>query len=283
MAVAEYMRLTKETLPWFENFLPEELRKRLAADKFVFAIGAVENGTACAVLVAEIWKEGIANILYLVVAEDFRRKGIASGMVDFFSRYADQQGIPVRCLFSASGQEDPIYTFFVDLPDFYISEEEGYVCRIPLESLTGSQTLMSAEKYEKNPVSFFSLPSQQQKIFYRNLSENGDFYLEDLYSRQKDYCKELSLCSRKGEEIQAAIFVRNEKDGLVLDYIWCAPQKQVVLISLLAQAARIVEDKEMQGWLSIAAVEPQMEKVVEKLFPHREVTKYFYCAAKEIV
>lgn len=282
--MAEYMRLTAETLPMYGGLLPDELKRRLASEKNVFAVGAVEDGTACAVLAAELSLQDIlVDILYLVVAEEYRGRGIGSGLVEFFCRCAEGQGIPVRCLFSASGMEDPLYGFFVDLPDFFISEEDGFVCRIPFRDLTGSQTLMSAEDRIKDPIPFFSLPLQEQRAFRHRLEDSGNFYLEDLKERSGIYDHELCLCIKNGSAIEAAIFFLQEQGDLVLDYIWCAPKKQVALCSLLAQAARRISSRAEDGWLYIAAVEPQIGETVTRLFPQREIIRRYYCAAYEMV
>ena len=127
------------------------------------------------------------------------------------------------------------------------------------------------------------LPLQEQRAFRHRLEDRGDFYLEDLKERSGIYDHELCLCSKNGSAIEAAVFFLQEQGDLVLDYIWCAPKKQVALCSLLAQAARRISSRAEGGWLYIAAVEPQIGETVTRLFPQREIIRRYYCAAYEMV
>ncbi len=280
--MAQYTRLVPETLPAYAGLLSRELETRLRKEKNVFAIGAVDEGVACGILVAELsFNDMLLDVIYLLVAEEYRGKGIGHGIMDFLCEGARKTGIPIRCLFSATGKEDPLYGFFVDLPDFYISQEDGYTCRIPYMDLCSSQTLMAVEKYEKNAVSFFSLSEYEQKTFCHGLTDAGNFYLSDMAVYKNNYDAELCLCSKKGSEMKAAVFFLHDGEELVLDYAWCAPHQQASLFSLLAQAARKIAARG-EGWLFIAAVEPQTEKLIEKIFPQREIVKRYFNAAYEM-
>lgn len=284
--MAEYMRLTRDSLPWYGGLLPAGLSRRLQAESALLALGAVENGAACGVMVVEFslfGEEEMAEILYLAVAEGRRRRGIGSGLVRFFCRYAAEELVPVRCLFSAAGKEDPAYRFFASLPDFYLSEEEGCEYAVPLAELAGAEKLMAAERCVKTPEEFCSLPLQEQKAFVQSQREAGSFYLEDLYSRRDELVPRLCLCSRNGGRLEAAVFfLQGENGDLILDYAWCAQGRQAALISLLAQAARRICGSGAEGLLRIAAVEPQTEEIIKKLYPQSQVSARLYCAAMEL-
>ena len=77
-------------------------------------------------------------------------------------------------------------------------------------------------------------------------------------------------------------FLQGENGDLILDYAWCAQGRQAALISLLAQAARRICGSGAEGLLRIAAVEPQTEEIIKKLYPQSQVSARLYCAAMEL-
>lgn len=279
--MTEYSRLDARLLPAFENAIPESLRRRLAKEKNMAAVGAVWDGTPCGVSVVELKYGGaLLELAYLFVPEEYRGRGVGSGMVRFLCECAERMDAPLRCLFTAAGKSDPLYGFFADLPDFYVSEETGAVCRIPISGLTASGELMAAEERCKNAVPFFSLPAHDQKSFRRSLEARGIYYLEHMVGL--DFEEELCLCAAGAGGPEAAVFFLRDGDELALHYIWCASGRQALLFSLLAKAARRLEERGQDDWLYVAAVEPKAEQALARLFPHYEVVRRFYSAAYEM-
>ena len=216
--MTEYSRLDARLLPAFENAIPESLRRRLAKEKNMAAVGAVWDGTPCGVSVVELKYGGaLLELAYLFVPEEYRGRGVGSGMVRFLCECAERMDAPLRCLFTAAGKSDPLYGFFADLPDFYVSEETGAVCRIPISGLTTSGELMAAEERCKNAVPFFSLPAHDQKNFRRSLEARGIYYLEHMDGL--DFEEELCLCAagaggpRRGRACASLHLVRFRPSG----------------------------------------------------------------------
>ena len=70
--MTEYSRLDARLLPAFENAIPEDLRRRLAKDKNMAAVGAVWDGVPCGVSVVELKYGGaLLELAYLFVPEEY--------------------------------------------------------------------------------------------------------------------------------------------------------------------------------------------------------------------
>lgn len=271
----EYFRITEDMLHWFLPLLSKSEENTLKNGKDIYAIGAVCDKHACGILV--FYLEEMADIRYLAVAEDYRRRGIATGMVTFLCRHMLDSVTPVTCTFSAEGPLNPLRLLFTEMGNFSVAEEEGFACRVRLASLAGNKILAPLRARKRSDPSFFSLTPLEQKGFLQKIYGQDIFYLREI--REEQYNKPLCLCVADGGEVKAAIFVTQEKDtpDLELAFAWCAPGCQKMLVELLAQASgQIPEDAE--GYLYIAAVTPASAAIVEKILPEREMLGG-YCRA----
>lgn len=270
----EWIRLTSETLPWFRPLLGEQWCKRIEQQQNVYAIGAVEDKTACGVLVFCV-RELITEIQMLAVAPAYRRRGIARGMVEYLCRHAWETITPVVCSFAAPNRQDPVYLFFAELEHFSVAPEEGMICQVPLAGLAENRRLMAPRGKGGLIQPFFSLPVAMRRHFFRRLEQQGALLWDDFdgVSCRQD----LSFCVMSGNEILAAMFMSEDGADLELSFVWCAPNAHLQLMELLAQAA--VRLPQRAGKLRIAAVTPVSVSIVDKLLPEREVIAQFYQAA----
>ena len=244
----------------------------------IYAIGAVEESTACGILLFE-FIEQMAQIDYLTVADDYRRRGIGTGMVRHLCKIVDEDVIPVICGFAASGVEAPIYQFFADMWNFSLEEEEGYYCRVPLSGVKENELLASMKGKGAAAIPFFSLPEPEQQNFRRKRMEQDVDYLQDVMD--EDYVKELCMCCKTDTgTISAAVFLTQgiEEDDLELAYAWGASGGQKDLMGLFANVSSLLPDRE-GGYLNIAAVNSFSVSLVEKIFPEREIIRKYYQTA----
>lgn len=272
-----YIRITEETLQWFSPLLPQKEEENLKNGKGIYAIGAAWGKRACGILVFQI-VQGIIDIRYLAVSEEYRRKGIATGMAGYLCQHAWPTATPVTCTFSAAGFEDPLYLFFISMANFSVAKEEGIFCRVPLASLVENPLLVALRGRKLNHPAFFSLSRKEQERCFSQMRQQDSFLLDEV--SEKEYCKPLCLCEMEGEKIKAAVFVVCTEEGgvdLELAYAWCAQGWQKTLIELLAQASERIP-KDAEGYLYISAITPASEAIVEKMLPERETLGGYYRA-----
>lgn len=273
--MAKYIYVTDDIANWFLPLLPASEQKALAENPQVYAIGAVEDSTACGIMVV-LETELMTQIRYIVVADDYRRQGIGTGLVQYLSRALYEDAPILTCPFAASGKDDPIYQMFQYMWNFSILEEEGYYCRVPLASLKENKTLSSMKGKGRRAVPFFSLTEREQRSFRNHLLEQNVPYLQSI--DEKDCVKDLCLCCKTDSgSISTAVFVTQENgtDDLELSCVWAAAGSQMDLMGLFYQACSQASDRET-GYLNIAAVSETSVSMVEKIFPEREITKKFY-------
>ena len=91
----EYGRIERDQAEAFRPLLPEG-RQTLHGNNEL-AIGAVEDGRACGVLLVRT-NEMVADILHLAVSEPYQRRGIADGMLDLLCRTAGEPRAPSECV-----------------------------------------------------------------------------------------------------------------------------------------------------------------------------------------
>lgn len=269
----EFIRITDETLHWFAPLLSEELCRRLTGQKNLYAIGAVEDRTACGILVFRIGKP-VAEIRMLAVSPEFRRRGIARGMVEYLCRHAWDTTTPVVCSFSAPDLQDPVYLFFAGLENFSVTLEDGMICKVPFSDIPRSR-LAALRNSSAQIRPFFSLPEVTRWQFVRQLQQQHAL-LWDNFDGQ-DCCQPLCLCATNGANIQAAVFVSNDGADLDLSFVWCAAGCHRQLMALLAQISSLLP--QTGGDLRIAVVTPVSVSLVDKLLPNREVLARYYQAA----
>ena len=269
----EFIRITDETLRWFAPLLSQELLGRLTGRRDMYAIGAVEDRTACGVLVFRAGKPA-AEIRMLAVSPEYRRRGIATGMVEYLCRHAWDAVTPVVCSFAAPDQQDPVYLFFAQLEHFSVTQEEGMICQVPLSQLPRERlAALGSQRAAIQP--FFSLPAVTRRQFFLQLQRQHALLWDDFNGT--DCCQPLCLCAAEGGNIQAAVFLSQEGADLELSFAWCAPGRHQQLMALLARACSLLPRE--GGCLRIAAVTPVSVSLVDKLLPGRQVLARYYQAA----
>lgn len=269
----EFIRITDETLHWFAPLLSRELCRQVARQRDIYAIGAVEDGTACGILVFHAGKPA-AEIRMLAVSPEYRRRGIAGGMVGYLCRHAWDTVTPVVCSFSAPDQRDPVYLFFDRLEHFSVAPEDGMICQAPLSQLPRERlAALGNDRVRIRP--FFSLPAVTRRQFFLRLQRQHALLWEDFNG--EDCCQPLCLCAGEGDAIRAAVFLSREGADLELSFAWCAPGCHQHLMALLARLSSLLPRE--GGCLRIAAVTPVSAALVDKLLPDRQVLARYYQAA----
>ena len=269
----EFIRITDKTLHWFSPLLSEDLCRQLTQQKSVYAIGAVEDRTASGILVFHIGKPA-TEIRMLAVSPEYRRRGIARGMVGYLCRHAWDTTTPVVCSFAAPNQQDPVYLFFAQLEHFSVAPEDGMICQVPLSQIPLERlAALRNDRFRIRP--FFSLPAVTRRQFFLQLQRQHTLLWDDFNGT--DCCQPLCLCAAEDDTRQAAVFVSQDGPDLDLSSARCSPGCHRQLMALLAKISGLLPRE--GGYLRIAAVTPVTVSLVDKLLPKREVLARYYQAA----
>jgi GNAT superfamily N-acetyltransferase len=270
----------------YEAILPDSIRAELQNDGKSFAIGAVADGVACGVLVVNAAQDWAA-IEYLAVSDSYRRRGVATELIQTLCRLCYPSTTPVLCTFAASDEQDSLYRFFADRYDFTVAEESGFLCNVPIaEVVKVAERLQSAGGAAKNVRPFFQLANVERWAFeekMRKLREGGGFYPPGIFEKRARVIEPLCLCDR-AEQIDAVVFFEDLGDGdLELSFAWCEANFPKSLMGLLAEAGRRINEsnygKKENGTLTISAVTPASQALVTKLFPDAAIIDRFFTAS----
>lgn len=267
-----YIRLTNQTMPWFQPLFPQGDRA-WSEDSDMYAIGAIQDGVACGILIFQMIQEW-ADIRFLAVAEGYRRQGIATGLVRYLCQNALPSLTPILCTFAAADKCDPVYLLFAEMGYFSLEEQEGYACQVPIADLGHNQMLAALRGRGRTPRKFFDLTAAERRQFLLTLERQGVYYLHGM--DESALLPSLCLYTQGEHGNTAAVFLSGPGPDLELSCAWSVQGGQNDLMGLLAYAATQLPQ---EGTLRINAVTPISAAIVDKLLPQRVITARYYQAA----
>jgi ribosomal protein S18 acetylase RimI-like enzyme len=165
----ELTAITKENISFFEPMLADEITF-LIKNNLALAMGAVADGIACAIIVAQPGEE-FAQLIWIYVAKDYRREYIGGTlfceMAEFLQDGAISQARGIGCDYSVDTDNDTGLHQFLKAMNF-TSEESGEYCA----SLTLAQ--LAESDLSKKP------PPPSNEIAYSFVSNLSPFHLNQL-------------------------------------------------------------------------------------------------------
>lgn len=271
----QYGLIPKDQMYAFLPLLPKE--QQIISDRAVFAIGAVKGTSACGILVFRA-DELTTDIMHLAVSEDFRRQGIANGLIDFICKNAWETGSAVLCTFAASGRDDVLCRLLVRRGDFTVTETEDYICRIPLKALLDVKLHAPLPK-DSSITAFYRLPSVVRDRFFKELKETSEAFARGLLEERELMLDPLCLCVLENDSVQSVVFCQNHSGDILLSFAWTRPGRVRVFMALLERLKELlVKASDKVSCLYIAAVTQESRKLVDTIMPGREITEHFYTA-----
>lgn len=271
----QYGMIAKEQLTAFRSLLPEGTD---LADPELYAVGAVEEGRACGVLLVRA-DELVLDVEHLAVAEEYRRQGVADGMIDALCGVAWENSAALTMTFSAADRDAPLCRLLAKRGDFTVTETEDYICRFPCKAL-GQVELNAAPPSGSRIVQFYSLSEETQRGFLTGMEEDNGEFAAGLREDRARMLDPLCLCTvHENGAVTAAVFCQGEGENVQLAFAYAVPGHTRALMALVARLRDLLEQAaDRVPYLTVAAVTPESRKLVETLLPGREVTARFYTA-----
>lgn len=270
--------ITNENYTLFENLLSVDAKRTLASQDNVYAVGALFGNAAAGVMTFEE-SEDIGHILYLYVAENWRRMGIATALLEYISECAKESNEALIAEFEAKDKMDPIYSFFNSKGTFSIVESEGCVYEFKLEELEAIRKYVPDSQLVNFPaVSFWGLSAKDKNCFYEKLRENEGLVIDPI---EAGYENEICICTnnQKTRAVDTLIMV----EGRNINFVWCDKGNEVKLIVLLRVAYELAKKKySNEDVFTLSAINEASMKLAKKLIPTVRVKKTFYTAALDL-
>ncbi len=275
--MAEFYHLTEAAIDDFGPLFSEDALTDFKTDPEILAVGAGDEGEACAVMLIKV-TEYILHITYIYVSESKRRKGIATGLLNLALDMAFNTQKPLLAYFSAVSEDEAIYRLFRTSDAFSVSETGDRIYRASMDALANAKKWLSEKNLKYRIVRFLELPEQDRESFLQKCSRKNEAYI-DPYG--KDFLPALCLSAKDADEIKAAVFIAQEGDEISVRYVYSEnPMALRKLFGEVASAMSKLSDKIKS--IRIATVNDESEKMLKKVFPGAELVGTFYMASMDL-
>lgn len=209
------------------------------------------------------------DVLWLYTAEEYRRQGVATLLMDKMLEIAAFSGeiFPISAVFEPV-RDESLYSFFLsyDKMDTEFSHDRFYVTP---RDIRGAKlpTGGDGDYFEKKE--FFALPkTMQSNIMHKLMTEYG-YVVTDFDAFRESAVSSLCRCIMRGDELLDLIFVQKRPDdNLELSFLFGENKKG--LLELLTTTAWEIEDLFPKAKLVFDAISEESQSMAKKLFPWTE-------------
>lgn len=224
----EYYLLDQEHKQKFLPFLNTEDR----TDPNVEVLGVVEDNTAAGALAFSGVGEGDAQIRSLAVAANWRRRGLASGMLEELRRIMPDLGYyRLSAIVTDEREQLPVLQTLVN-SDFYL--EDGMpAAECPLSALLDSPVMKPfLGKERRDVIPLGKVPDAALKKLNAELMNGGHLRLPLEWDR---FSPALSFCAMPKEaEVASCVCIHSWESGVYVDWAYARPAAAKTLMSVLA-------------------------------------------------
>ena len=272
----------EENQSYFEPLMPKE-----QWDQADLVLGAIEEGAACAVLAVSEEPEDILALQYLYVAKDYRRKGMATALLDGLHEVGKRSGMNMtvcqyaqneeledldlcleKNLFELDEEKSPVYvTTFKDLSPKYFGKNPGDLkgkkAAVPLSEVTARLWNRWTKKLAALPNPDGSIPELEVKYIY---DKDASF-----------------LLVKKGEPVGCILFEKLEEDYLLSYFCVLKDATPLDMMSLFEASYENLKKRCVpSSKIYINALTKTTEKLVQNLTDQKAVlrgqavTRYYY-------
>jgi GNAT superfamily N-acetyltransferase len=223
----------------FRYLMSREHYYELLGNKTVSGLGAVEDGLACAALVYTVEDQN-ARILSLYVDIDYRNKGFATELMDYFIAMCEaEEGVSGLSTLFAEREGAVSLRNFLEKYEFEFENLEmaGYECKLwDLKDI-----VYFKEAQLINPSSslkyFETIPPYQLKQFFQEMTQNGENIIDaELACNCID--NHISVGYLKDDKLTGCITFMREENKLTLLWAYLSPETSLHFIPMLQLAVR---------------------------------------------
>lgn len=267
---------------WFKPLMPQEIWER--AD---LVLGAIEEGTACGILAATEEPEHIMALQYLYVAEEYRRKGMATALLEGMHEIGKYSGMNLTiCQYALSEEQSdldlclsknlfeldevrtPVYrAAFGDLSRKYFGkqpdEKSLRKAVLPLSEVTARMWNRFTEKLEKQP---------------EDEAEVRELEVKYVYDQDASF-----LLMKQGEPVGCILFEQMEEDFLLAYFCVLKDASPADMMNLFQASYQNLKTRcSDSSWIYINALTKATEKMVGNMTDQKAVlrgqavTRYYY-------
>ncbi len=280
----EIIALDSENLQWFAPLMPEHLPMQIRREEATLAAGVIVDGTACGTAVVVV-SENMVELIYFMVAPQYRRRGVATGLVDWLCELCGKSLVPLMGYLPVEEPAtDGLLQFFLKRSDFAIQPDpnETKMYTVAVESITKLPAL-SAEN-PLAPLPFDALSSDQRESFYDIMEGEGFEFIRLYGEHPKLTVPYLNLCFVDENGVSAAVFFEPYGNGDVrMSFFYGREdtQRQQAAV-LVASLKRLVESPYKTANLYLAPMTDGEQWMVDRLLPQRQQAGLVYVISQDL-
>lgn len=238
--MADYYLLNAASLPPFLSLLPPELQAGAAVPPMITA-GAVEDGTAVAAALLRR-EDGGARLEYLSVAPEYRRRGVALGLLNYLRTVLPLLDCDTLWVDLAPelGEDAPMARLLSGLG---LTKEKGpAIASCPVAALWNSSLLAPLlERDTPGVVPLGDVPAPVLRACRADLLQRG------ITAAPLDwdaFDPDLSFCGLNGkQELTCCVCTRPQPDDVSVEWIYATPAGAKQLILAVAALLRTAREK----------------------------------------
>ena len=243
-------KITEENIAYFKAVIPEPLLARSN-----FKIGAIDNGTACGVLLADV-AENEAELLWLFVDENHRRKGCGDLLMSTFTDSVDKLKTPISFFSLIESDDNMDFISFLDNKTGFVREldNKGDVLSFRLHDIDEAQ-LKGTQKPGIRPLS--SALSREEKQIHKLIKQTFGVAVsdEDMNNWKSS---DLSFIKVKDNTVEAFILLRFEYslhyEKINVDYIYDTDNNIKSFMDLADSVVKQLKEEQLGPNTKISAV-----------------------------
>lgn len=263
------LKVTTENLQFFEPYLAPEEKTRLKTAR-AMALGAVAGISPCAVVLFTV-KAREAHLEKIFVEEGFRRRGVATGLIDQIGK-----SFPGLFRMSCGYQENryPAFDrllrnrkdfFFEDgaCPVYVVGKEEADSLKLPGKNVEVSE--------------FFRMEEYAVRRFMKNEMQESKEEIDGLLGGHA-WVEEACLCHANGADIDACMLTERTAEGRMrLYYAFSGGDGAPAFLTCFRRILQMVRD-EIYPAFEIVCRTDRSRRIFERLLTEREPDGYLVTA-----
>ncbi len=276
--MTDCIRITKETEAYFKALLPDRSITWVADESDIVIIGGIRDNTAVGVMTLCVIGYQI-KIIHIVVSEEFRRKRVATDMIEYICKYAGENGYMVSCDYASREMvSEPIGALFSSIGYFSIEQTEGYECEIPFKDIIDFHEKYGDKRYGYKLENYFKLSKATINKLMIELEAGGN----NLYDAESErLIDKLCLASiDKNKDAVSIVLTEYQleaKNKIKISFAYCNKNHTLALVAaLLELSTRLMILQKFLKEIKIDAVNYEAMNLIEKISPNRRITKRYY-------
>lgn len=267
------IHIDRENIDAFSDYLPDKMKHSMEMEECMI-LGAVDEGSRkmAGVLISSVNGDQ-ANLRWLFVNSDFRRKKYASKLLDMAMSDAMQRGDVVDFVAEYQPEKTEGFEAFLDDHDFEIGDAELPSYEICINDLKLPDGI-GQYRNSQNVIDIKTLPIGVKNDFAKSIRDIYTLAAVKVPLEWRMFDQDLSIVTIADNEVHGALLVDTAGEKPEIAYGFSSPKSPYSFLELLGTFLNRVEEKYGRDRkLLVSSATNEADALVRKLAPDVEKLK----------